>query len=1050
VFVTAIGLTAFLACLARSGVDTYLVRRPESPEAKHYDLASTVIAAFAVALMAMGAMSVPLLARWYGNREFVPAYLTLLLTIPLVGLAGPPTAKLERALNFRAVAEIELGGQALALVVGLALAWRGASVWAPVIGHLTWQSFSTVAAFRKAGMVPRPHFDRTCAREMLAFGVGYTASQRAWQLRNLVNPLLVARFAGAEGAAFVALAIRVAEGLGFVRAAAGRLGIAALARLQDDKRKFSEALQSALTIQVLALGPLLCAFALVGPFAIPRLMGARWTPSLAIYPFVAAGVLVNSVFNLQASALFVMGKQWTVLKAYLSNVGVLAIMTFLLLPHLGIAAYGWAELAACLGYVFLHTGVARLLPMAQSWLIGWLTMFLVPLFVMQHRQWWPALVISMGGAVAMAWHRAGRDSTQHRRGRWEHFLVFLGKSRQRGFSYIASLLRYQANRRLYRWSIANNKLRTHTSASRDVGAEAVVCASPFLFEANLIPDIVAAVPAALKSATITEAEQVIRQCFTFRGQERSFGGVIRWNDCADGNLSWHWDLNRHKFFVTLGTGYYYSQRAEFLEELQQLWLNWIGENPAGRTLTWQYPFEVASRLQNWVWAFFLLQRSGRVERRNLVIFLQAMRDHASFLAAHLEYHWPNNHLLLEAKSLYEFSLLFPQFKESKRNLDKAGRVLERQVQEQILPDGTHSELSSMYHRIVSGELGALMLLCRRRGRPLRPEIEQRIFAAVNFSRALTRGDGSVPLLGDSAQADTNLRFYYSSRSPSDLDYWTGWQRVANLKEPTEESNGALRIFTDGGYGVMADKTLSRNHLTFDFGAFSRNRSPNHGHCDALSFTLHADGHDLIVDPGAYFPWDDDGRGTRHFRSTAAHNTLVIDGREQSELSSRCDVGRTARVRLLSQQDDPSTASLAAECRPYWAGRNGPAHCRRLQWSTKRNFTVHDEIKGKGRHSLQWYFHFAHDLEARENDGTVILYGRQNGRTLLRLHPVGINRLNLSLLRGRKSPPMGWVSLDSAQALPAWVAMYSAEVELPFSVTFEIEISLEDGGALPDW
>jgi hypothetical protein len=67
---------------------------------------------------------------------------------------------------------------------------------------------------------------------MLAFGVGYTASQRTWQLRALVNPLIVGRFVGAEGVAFVGLAIRIAEGLGFLRTAASRLAVASLARLR--------------------------------------------------------------------------------------------------------------------------------------------------------------------------------------------------------------------------------------------------------------------------------------------------------------------------------------------------------------------------------------------------------------------------------------------------------------------------------------------------------------------------------------------------------------------------------------------------------------------------------------------------------------------------------------------------------------------------------------------------------------------------------------------------------------------------------------------------
>jgi len=151
---------------------------------------------------------------------------------------------------------------------------------------------------------------------MLTFGLGFASSMRMWQLRSLVNPLLVGRFAGAEGVALVALALRVAEGIGFLRTAAGRLAISALGRLRDDRDSLRKALERALQLQVVILGPLLCLFALCGPWLVPRVMGARWTGVLDIYPFVAIGVLLSSVFNLQASALFVIGEQWAVLKAF--------------------------------------------------------------------------------------------------------------------------------------------------------------------------------------------------------------------------------------------------------------------------------------------------------------------------------------------------------------------------------------------------------------------------------------------------------------------------------------------------------------------------------------------------------------------------------------------------------------------------------------------------------------------------------------------------------------------------------------------------------------
>ncbi|PYX20747.1 MAG: hypothetical protein DMG87_09920 [Acidobacteria bacterium] len=368
-FVTAIGIVAFLSNLARAGVDIYLVRLEPAPDQRIYDIAL------------LGAISVPLLIRWFHGSEFVKPYLTLLLSIPVTSITGVVMAKLERELNFRSVARIELGGQTAGLVISAILAGAGCGVWAPVAGQSAWQVYVFIATSAATRMVPRIAFDLKETRKMLSFGIGFTSSMRVWQLRTLVNPLLVGRFAGADGVAFVALAVRIAEALGTLRLAAGRMAIAALARLQDKREQFRIAVERASLLQVMTQGPLLFAFSLAGPLIVRHVIGMRWMPILLLYPFVAAGVLVNSVYNLQASALFVMGQQWTVMRSYTLHVALLGAGTLLLLPRLGISAYGWAELLACGGYFILHSALKKAIGFSYKSVFPFASVFLLLLFV---------------------------------------------------------------------------------------------------------------------------------------------------------------------------------------------------------------------------------------------------------------------------------------------------------------------------------------------------------------------------------------------------------------------------------------------------------------------------------------------------------------------------------------------------------------------------------------------------------------------------------------------------------------------------------------------
>jgi O-antigen/teichoic acid export membrane protein len=292
-----------------------------------------------------------------------------------------PMAALERQLNFSSVAAIELGGQVLGLAVSATLAWWRLGVWAPVAGQMAWQVHVLLATCVAAGTVPHLRFNAAQAREMLSYGVGLTASLRTWQLRTLVNPLLVGRFLGAEAVAFVGLALRIAEALGAIRLAAGRMAIAGLARLQNQPEEFLRVLDRALYWQVISLGPPLAMFALLGPFVVRHFMGVRWMPALAVYPFVAAGVLINSVYNLQASALFVTGRQWLVMRSYTMHVALLGAGTLLLVPRIGIVGYGWAELLACGAYLQLHAGVAPISVIGYRRLVPWVAIFLAALFV---------------------------------------------------------------------------------------------------------------------------------------------------------------------------------------------------------------------------------------------------------------------------------------------------------------------------------------------------------------------------------------------------------------------------------------------------------------------------------------------------------------------------------------------------------------------------------------------------------------------------------------------------------------------------------------------
>ena len=629
-------------------------------------------------------------------------------------------------------------------------------------------------------------------------------------------------------------------------------------------------------------------------------------------------------------------------------------------------------------------------------------------------------------------------------------LTFAEKTRQRGPGYVRDLLTHHARATRYRLG----------RFSRRVTPGALVGTAPrpmFHFATDDVCSIVSAVPESIRGTILLEAEQYLQQRFSFRGLPAvHFQAAIDWDFAPEGNTSWSWDLNRHRSFLTLGTAHHYAGESgdgsPFKDKLIQMWSDWMQRNPAGQGQNWRSPFEVAARLRNWTWAYFLLMASSDVSPLFLHKAWRGLRDHAEHLAEHLEYHWPNNHLLLEAVSLYEFAVIFKEHGGG-RHLALASRVLEAQVELQVLGDGVHSELCAMYHDIVASELNAFALLCRRLGESLPLAMEERIFSMRRFSAALRRNDGSIPLLGDSSFPDTCLRFDASPPIVSDLTYWLRQEKPSAIElSRTAKRLVSLELFPEAGYGMLRS-TTQQTHLTFDFGPFSRCAAANHGHSDALSFELHAAGRPWIVDSGFFYSWNivqegaaprydkvqiGDPHGRQYFRSAAAHNTLVIDGREQNELSDRRDVGGQARVRLNNYRSNSDEVAVGAEVEPFWSAGDA-IHSREISLNQAGEVTIRDQVRGCSTHQLQWLLHFAVDLEVELQDATTIVAWHNNDVLVCELCSSGPTPL-LRLVRGQNLPFQGWVATSSARIAPSWVLVAEMEGQLPVELNFKIRIS----------
>jgi uncharacterized heparinase superfamily protein len=256
------------------------------------------------------------------------------------------------------------------------------------------------------------------------------------------------------------------------------------------------------------------------------------------------------------------------------------------------------------------------------------------------------------------------------------------------------------------------------------------------------------------------------------------------------------------------------------------------------------------------------------------------------------------------------------------------RILSSQIQEQILPDGMHFELSPMYQCRLLYVLTVLMGTGVAQVVDLLAEPVRRMAEALG---KLCYPDGRIALLSDSAQGvyhePKELFSYYARRSPD-----VGLVKLLS---------GGFTLPASGYYGW---RDFNGTYLIADFGSIGPDYIPGHGHADMFSFALSLNGHRVVTDSGVH---DYEASATRKYcRSTAAHNTVEIDGQDQCELWGAFRVARRGHPHDVAWQSDENGFTLSGWHDGYQRLPGKPTHFRRMQWNAAKGLTVQDRITAR--------------------------------------------------------------------------------------------------------
>jgi len=521
---------------------------------------------------------------------------------------------------------------------------------------------------------------------------------------------------------------------------------------------------------------------------------------------------------------------------------------------------------------------------------------------------------------------------------------------------------------------------------------------------------------------------------------REFGKSIDYRDDRRvGNIKFTWELGRHQHLVPLAVAYAVTGEARYRRALIEQIEGWIEDNPFAIGIHWCSALEVSLRLVSWALVHSLLVlRDGeegifdgvRDPRRLGASIYQQAYFVRHFLSRHSS---ANNHLIGELCGLWVACRTFDLGASGRDWAGLAHAELEREARRQVHADGVDKEQASFYHLWVLEYLLFCWLVGRRGGAEFSPEFTRTILAMARFLEDIRPDGGEPPQLGD-ADDGSVARFVPAwSRRPyqevlaavhavfgdagpdgSDKAFWyrailpggaqvqpaLDWRRVYPV------------VYPQGGYVVMGGAGC---HLVFDAGPLGYLGIAAHGHADALSFCLAIDGVWWLVDPGTY-AYHSAPAWRGYFRGTSAHNTVRVNGTDQSRIGGAFLWLHKARASILEVDNNEYIQYVKASHDGY--RDDGITHVRELRCQPGAGeIEVLDSLEGTPPDSAEIFFHFAPDIHltrgAADNCWTATRKGY--GRTLqLYTDPAW----QFECRRGGTNPISGWYSPALEEKLPA--------------------------------
>jgi len=474
-------------------------------------------------------------------------------------------------------------------------------------------------------------------------------------------------------------------------------------------------------------------------------------------------------------------------------------------------------------------------------------------------------------------------------------------------------------------------------------------------------------------------------------------------EASRGDVKYIWEPSRFSWAYALARAYASEPCEEFAQGFWRLLESWMAANPPQIGPNWMCGQEVAIRLLACLFALHVLAGSPETTDERFASLVVLVAASAERIAGNIDFARAQmgNHAVSEAAGLWTVGVLFPELKHADTWRKVGRRVLEDEVRQFNYSDGSYTQHSTNYQRLMLHNYVWCLRLGELNGEAFSPLVRDRISSSYRFLYELQDpahgqlpnygpNDGALilplsscryrdyrPVLGAAHYLFTGEQLYETGPWSEEMMWLFGDDALRSTVKPLERSGRAFQV---GGYYTLRGRDtwgMVRCH--------SYRSRPNQA--DMLHLDVWWRGLNLLRDSGSFTYYDPECGWNHYFVSTAAHNTVEVGGVDQMIKGPRFQWYSLLRSQVLGRRSDGEIEIWAGEHDGYTRLVSDAVHRRAISRVGDRYWLVIDDVLGAGDESviLHWqlpdveYEKRPDELVLRTPGGSCLLTVRSTAR-----------------------------------------------------------------------